>query len=163
MLHLVVSPEGRPHQMTKTDLLFLKKDTYVADRHSARSDAVARDRRRPLVFVPGPYTYASNPVRDSRRALDLAEAVLSCNAQPALARTTWVGLSSDGDVLGDYMQAIDFDMRLLVSCDAILTVPGKSTDTTLESQVANDNQIPHVGLNRLEKFVAEWHQSKEQT
>ena len=88
----------------------------------------------PLVYIAAPYSQ-SDPVANTHHVLSLADALLDAGAVPVVPHLTllWQLVSPK-----PYEHWLQYDVHLLLRCDALLRVPGHSDGATREAGLAYD-------------------------
>ena len=87
----------------------------------------------PLVYVAGPYT-KPDPVQNTHRMIRIADALLDLGVVPIVPHLTMFWHLLCPRPYGDWLE---YDLRILARCDAMLRVPGESAGGEQETDEAD--------------------------
>jgi len=94
--------------------------------------------KQPLLYIAGPYTHP-DPVANTRRMVKIADALIPRGVTPLIPHMTllWHMVRPRS-----YDFWLEYDLRLVERCDALLRVPGASRGADAEVIHARDLEIP---------------------
>lgn len=132
--------------------LYALADRVSGDRsYGARaSEGAARvmSTRRSRIYVAGPMTGSGNPYANIWRGLDVAMTLIDRGYAPYVPHLTCILEMTQGQRDRDTWLALD--KAFLLTCDALLRLPGHSPGADEEVQWATDAGIPcHYSLEML--------------
>ena len=103
------------------------------------------------VYIAGPYT-TPDPITNARKAMKIGEAVMILGHTPFVPHLNVIW---DFVTPMPYDTWLDWDIKWLSKCDAMLRIPGESPGADIEEAYCVDNGIPvYHGIDEFRAAVS---------